>query len=306
MPKRSAKTQPEEITVLFAGSGPSTDANTKELLDEWLPDDVADVVIEKKIAAGNTSLKGVRKFLAAEFKEDGITQVPDMLSYIKGLDNQPDEVIYLVLLWNDDDESRELLEAADSQGIIVKDLTDGLDKIIFEADEPEEEKEPPARTKRRSRTARAADKAEEDAEATPAPGLGTRTSGTTKTVTHDLSAVTAVNLLPENTWTLEELVTVIDARLALHLHDLASKITERHQTGKPVLPTDPTGEEAPHGRARRTGADGLSKVSDEEKFTFILDEDGQVIRKRGRGKPRANQETAELTLAEAREKGYEE
>src|ERR1035438_9263870 len=113
-----SKTEPE-ITVIFAGSGESTEANTKELLDTWLPEDVGGVVIQTEVSRENKGLRTVETFLENEFGEDAITRVEDALSYIKGLDLF-DEQYYLVLLWNDDDESRELLEAADGQGIVVK------------------------------------------------------------------------------------------------------------------------------------------------------------------------------------------
>jgi hypothetical protein len=315
-----------DTTYLFAGSGASTKANTEELLDSHLPADVTDVVLQTKIDSDNKGLKTVEAFLLKEFT-DGITRCDDMLDHIASLDIQKGEEVYLVLLWNDDDESRELVVAANAAGIVTKDLTDGLDVILWEEDkppEPEETPEPPARPKRRSRAARAADNADREAASVPAPRRGKDTQETVEAVTEALSPVTTV---PSATLTLtaEELNTLIDVRISMAFYDLASTLTRpgkaqevyKEQTGpspyserdeaEALDPTDAGVPAAPptpavtHGRARRTGAEET-----EEKFTFIMNDEGdQVLRKRGRGKPRSNQVVAELTLAEAREKGYD-
>ena len=292
-----------DTTYLFAGSGASTKANTEELLDSHLPADVTDVVLQTKIDSDNKGLKTVEAFLLKEFT-DGITRCDDMLDHIASLDIQKGEEVYLVLLWNDDDESRELVVAANAAGIVTKDLTDGLDVILWEEDkppEPEETPEPPARPKRRSRAARAADNADREAASVPAPRRGKDTQETVEAVTEALSPVDGY--AEKEIWTEAELITLIDAQIAKALLALAVAFdTVRKEGGvenTPDPPVDPTPGQ--HGRSRRTGAEET-----EEKFTFIMNDEGdQVLRKRGRGKPRSNQVVAELTLAEAREKGYD-
>ena len=300
-----------DTTYLFAGSGASTKANTEELLDSHLPADVTDVVLQTKIDSDNKGLKTVEAFLLKEFT-DGITRCDDMLDHIASLDIQKGEEVYLVLLWNDDDESRELVVAANAAGIVTKDLTDGLDVILWEEDkppEPEETPEPPARPKRRSRAARAADNADREAASVPAPRRGKDTQETVEAVTEALSPVDGY--AEKEIWTEAELITLIDAQIAKALLNIAVAFDTVRQD-KPdgvdwsKLPkaveepaADPTSGQ--HGRSRRTGAEET-----EEKFTFIMNDEGdQVLRKRGRGKPRSNQVVAELTLAEAREKGYD-
>ena len=308
-----------DTTYLFAGSGASTKANTEELLDSHLPADVTDVVLQTKIDSDNKGLKTVEAFLLKEFT-DGITRCDDMLDHIASLDIQKGEEVYLVLLWNDDDESRELVVAANAAGIVTKDLTDGLDVILWEEDkppEPEETPEPPARPKRRSRAARAADRADREAPSVPAPRRGKDTQEDPEPVTAPLRVVTGEPFSPvdgyaeKEIWTEAELITLIDAQIAKALLNIAvafdtvrkDKPDDVDWSKVPKAVEEPAADPTPgqHGRSRRTGAEET-----EEKFTFIMNDEGdQVLRKRGRGKPRSNQVVAELTLAEAREKGYD-
>src|ERR1035441_2378350 len=77
-PDAAAGRKGEYTVFLFAGSGLVIQEDIRRL-DEWLPEDVDDIVIQEKIP-------GTRlwEFLETEFGTDTILRVPDMLSYIRG------------------------------------------------------------------------------------------------------------------------------------------------------------------------------------------------------------------------------
>jgi hypothetical protein len=87
-----------------------------------------------------------------------------------------------------------------------------------------------------------------------------------------------------------------------------AEATEQPQVGTTEAPGQSEGvSEAPKRRSRggRPRKDGSPAVpADEQKHAFVRDEDG-ALTKRGRGKPRKGTEVVELTLAEAREQGWE-
>jgi hypothetical protein len=148
-------TEPE-LTIVFAGPGLSTAENTKVNLDRWMPDHVAAVVLPTKIPRTHKGLKTAANWLTAEnnFGPEGVDTIDDLADFLQ---NPPkdlaDTKFILVVLWGDegDPETEALIRLATDLFIPVKDLTAGMDDVVFE-DKPPAEPEPEATPRRTRRT----------------------------------------------------------------------------------------------------------------------------------------------------------
>ena len=158
-------TEPE-LTIVFAGPGLSTAENTKVNLDRWMPDHVAAVVLPTKIPRTHKGLKTAANWLTAKnnFGPEGVDTIDDLADFLQ---NPPkdlaDTKFILVVLWGDegDPETEALIRLATDLFIPVKDLTAGMDDVVFE-DKPPAEPEPEA-TPRRTRRTRGSDTAKAEA-----------------------------------------------------------------------------------------------------------------------------------------------
>jgi hypothetical protein len=136
-----------DLTVGFAGAGDASEEMVRAELNDWLPDQVSQVIVPAEIPRrGHKGLRAAVTWLTTEFGAAGVTEADDVVAALK---NAGDPV--LVLLWGDggDAATREVLETAASAGIPCKDLTAGMDDLILGTDTTP----PPAERPRRRVTA---------------------------------------------------------------------------------------------------------------------------------------------------------
>jgi hypothetical protein len=155
------ETPEQDWTVVFAGPGEVTAENVKVNLERWLPEHVAAVVLPTKIPRDHKGLKVVDAWLSHKdnFGPDGVDRVEDLNHFLVAppLD-LADTQLYLVVLWGEegDEETEALVRIAAELEIPTKDLTAGMDDVLFE-DKPEPEPEPEPTPARRSRRTRDSD-----------------------------------------------------------------------------------------------------------------------------------------------------
>ncbi len=298
----------QEWTYIFTGPGGTEDAkfaeNVRVNLDRDLPEHVAAVVLPTKIPRDYAGLKVVRSWLTntANFGPDGVDEVDDLTEFIQHPGDLADTQLCLVVLWGEegDAETEALVRLATDLGIPVKDLTAGMDDVIFEDTPPAEpEPETPKRT-RRTRGASADNivPPKEDPKETP-PGVPSpptrrgkpRAANVTGPVVPEdtnpeppfvvdpgeqvakatqagVDAAKAVK--PSTVRVTDELVAeleaFVDARVAQLFADFA----------KSLVPSSP-------GRPRRDGTPAQPKT-EAEQVALVCNADGTYSR-RGRGRP---------------------
>jgi hypothetical protein len=309
---------------LFAGPGDSTQANTDALLGQFVPQEIDYIVIPEKIARSQKGLMTVWNWLAQEFDESSIDRVPDIGAALR--EAAAASGATLVLLWGEDgnQECRDLLALATELSVPVKDLTDGMDDLEFASDEPgppapDPEPEVPARRAgrgtRRSAAAEPAAPAEAVSAPDPKPEVPARRgrprnvlppadelveSGSVSDeaisaqVDKDIAADESfVSVLGDGfPHTIEELAAFVDARLSIHLYNLAKTL------GEPPAPVSA-------GRPRKDGSPAQPNEHKDEK-PFYTDGAGRYQR-RGRGKAPgwAESEVVWLTADQAETLGLE-
>lgn len=155
-------TNEQDRTYVFAGPGLVTTENVEALLNSGpnkLPAHVAAIVLPTKIPRDHKGLKVVDAWLQSEynFGPEGVERVDDLDHFLAAPpEDLADTQLYLVVLWGEDgdEDTERLVRIAAELEIPVKDLTAGMDDVLFE-DKPEPEPEPEPTPARRSRRTRA-------------------------------------------------------------------------------------------------------------------------------------------------------
>lgn len=302
----------EDLAIAFAGHGESSPKNTKALLDSQLLKDASDVqefLIPKGIKARTQpGLASVVSYLAEEWGgdeegEDPYTEHdPEDLVTELAL-TKADRRVLVVILGDDkpDEATARMIDHARDERIEVLDLAAGLDEYTVTkdapaedaADEPESEPEQPKRRRR----GRARGGEEEPSEAVSEPR---KTRGRPRTKAES------------------------DARAEKTLDDL-QKVQDEAKQAEDKPPFDPPykGQSGTLSLPDGVTADqvkGLLVVAlegalaalrgelrpQEETFAYIVDDEGTILKRRGRGKPSAGQRVEFLTKSEAAARGFEE
>lgn len=301
----------KDWVVAFAGPGETTEENVKVLLDRWLPQGVAEVIVPERVPRACKGLKTTVSWLTEEFGEDALTRTKDIIGELKEAKADDEVETYLVLLWGDegDPDSEALLSAATDLGIPVKDLTAGLDDVQFEEDPPAPDPDPEPPKRERKTRGKSREKDEPSVEAASgthkrhpatarqeeANGDVPRTRGKPRAVAADIDKGAAGQVDPP--WDedpsvpdvkapaviVADTAPVTFADLAKAFHDFADTLVPKtpgrpHKDGTPAQPRGP-------------------------KTTAYLLKDGEYT-KRGRGRPSPDEgETVWLTDEEISDLG---
>jgi hypothetical protein len=166
---------PENSLLVFGGTADIDEANLRAQLDHWLPKgiDVA-VALQQAIPRGpkGAGLKKILAWLREEFpfdddEEDPIERPADLLKFITDLEDTDDTYLVLLTVHDNsnevilDEATEKLIDLCSRRGVIVLDLTDGLDELKLSNKPPEPESEPEdARAGRRTRRGRRASTAD--------------------------------------------------------------------------------------------------------------------------------------------------
>ena len=323
------------LTVAFAGSADVEPELVAQELDNFLPQDdaeIAKILLPEKILRRDKGLKNVKAWLDEQNIE--YEQVADLVTALAG----GTATAVLVLLWSDDvdqsayDAAFELGTAASAAGIPVKDLAGGMDDLNFEdpaEDEPDPvedepvkpapaEAEKPARGRGRRGTSNDTTKTAKPAEAVSEPR--TRTRGKPRSGEVQGTTGPKVEDKDETTPPFET-----DTPKGLDFSKLLPGSHVSEVSGDVVPPSYPidiqlltefidariiqllhiwTLAMKPKGQPGRPHKDGSpAQPRGEEKIAFIKGADG--LRKRGRGRPRRGEEAVELTRSEAEDQGFD-
>src|SRR5262249_40557594 len=122
------------MSVAFVGTGDSTEANVKALLDDWMSEDrdYNPPIIPNGIKRNYQGLNRCWDWVSTEFGKDyeklDLDQiVPELVA---ARDDEDDPAApYLVYVPGEDDPHLEVVKAAIAAGIAVLDLTQGLDQF---------------------------------------------------------------------------------------------------------------------------------------------------------------------------------
>jgi hypothetical protein len=302
-------TEQKDWTVVFAGPADVTAENVDVNLSRWLPEHVAAVVLPNKIPRTSKGLKVVDKWLSHDdnFTPEGVDRIDDLADFLRNPDSLElaDTELYLVVLWGEegDEETEALVRLASDLGIATKDLTAGMDDVLFEEAQPDPEPEPEVTAPRRTRRTRGATPdnivppKEEPKETPPGvPSPPTRRRGkpradnvtgpelpvdndpkppfvvdpgeqVAKATQAGIDAAAAVKSAVVNSMEFtDEQLAIIDARFAQLFADLAGTLV-KHSPGRP----------------RRDGTPAQPRT-DTPQVALIALSDGTYIR-RGKGRP---------------------
>lgn len=147
----------KKLAVAFAGPGDSSDANTSKLLNDALPEELENIYLPDRIVRAQKGLKSVVRWLEEEIGPEGkgyttISKSAMVQNLVKdAVDTEVDT--WLIYLPPDGDltsEDEELITEALENGVVVKNLSEGLDDILLEEPEPVAEEHTP-RTRGKSR-----------------------------------------------------------------------------------------------------------------------------------------------------------
>jgi hypothetical protein len=270
---------------------------------------------------------------------DPIVVAKNVTAKVVDLLEQAEGEKYVVLLWGEEgsEEAEILLDAADQAGIKAKDLTAGLDDIVFgepeDAEEPEPEPEPepeePKRGRRRGRRAEPEEAqpeeeplTEDEPEKPKAEDKPQRRSRRQPETQDDAKDDAKDAPAQESTTDQDLLRTALEAAYtAFRLEDERnatinqSDVRERpltellrkalHTLGEGPKQGVSTPQKAEEEQEESSGRRRRGRPRDESKtFAFLVDEEGNYSR-RGRGRIPAGQKVVQLTRAEIEEKGLE-
>lgn len=249
-------------SIGFFGPGDSTEANVRENLDRWVPDDLGKILVPAAVSRRAKGLKFAVTWLEEELGEKGVTRaetVGDILSELRTQRDKGDDV-YLVYLPSDEvsDDDRTWLEKAIGDSIPILNLAEGLleyelpDAAEKLADPPKE----PTQTRTRGRAR---------ASATTPPAPEANASDDPPWDTSDEKGAEVVGIT----------VGLLSHQTIQHLAQFATSFLEDIRLAA-----------APPGVA--PGA---------EKLPFWLSADGRY-RRRGKGRKRNGEEPVELANSE--------
>ena len=323
----------KKLAVGFAGAGDVERENVFALLDDQLTawdelyDDVIFVVPDKP-KRGDKAMKHVRDFL--EDEEVGLTE-EDYDELVRAYEDSAnicsmlvhdgdDQLLILAPKLDDeggaDDLTEELMEAAGSHEIPIKDLTHSLDDLIFDDDEEESapaepveetEEEPEKPRKRRSRP-----EIDEGRQETldNLKDLREASEGRREVPAVIASENPGKELLNEAS---EAAADEAQARTLSFAGIMAAESDLGAKSSSQIFESPLTIDEqirqiVRDEVTRQLVVAGLVKsaemLDNEELIEVYKDEDGGY-RKKGRGRPRKGEETLSISKAEARELGLD-
>lgn len=332
----------EDRVIAFAGSGETSLKNATDLLNDWITDDVevSGFFIPTEISQRKQpGLANVVSYLTKEWGGDDGDEDPfDTEPADKLVDALLDSTTkdrYLVVILGDevpDETTADLIRQARDNDITVLDLAAGRDEYTAElpgdeepAEEPPAEPEEPAERPKRRQRRTAAPEPEEPAEE-PSEPRKTRGRPRTKAENEERAQKTLDGLKaqreaaaarqdpdktvghPEIDPPFEKPYTVAGSPEEKPFD--FSKL-QKADSGALSLPDGTTTEQvkgllivALEG-ALAALKGGLGRPQ-EETFAYIVDEYGNVVKKRGRGKPARDEKVEFLTKSEAAARGFSE
>lgn len=210
----------------FLGKGSTAQRNAELQLDNFMPEDVGEMFLPAGRAG--PGIKHVRDWLTDAYGGDNVGESTDVVGALL-VDKQAGHDAVLVMVLDDppDDDDREAVARAIQGGILVKSINHAMDDLSILDVVPETPPSAPEKpaaaqtaTRRRRSTTPAADAAEAVSEPPAAPAATRKPRGRARTApaadpTPPVEQPVA-NLVH---WqgTSEELIALIDARLALAL-----------------------------------------------------------------------------------------
>lgn len=311
-----------KVVVAFAGNGDTSLENATALLNNNLLTDSVDVEGFYIPAAINQrkqkGLANVVSYLTTEWGDEEGDEDPfetfaagdDLIGELVSAGDSKERYLVVVLGETEPDEvTADMIRVARENDITVLDLAAGLDEYTADGDDAEVAADEPEEAEERPRRRRRTPSTPEPAEAESAPSRGRRQRGTPRTKAEN------------------------DERAEKTLDELKERRTQAAQDEPPFDPPyecdDPrvaSAERPPDqviGELIAAGPDFKATLivalegalaalkgnlgrPQEETFAYIVDDAGNVIKKRGRGKPASGQKVEFLTKTEAAAKGFEE
>lgn len=317
----------KKITVAFAGEGQIDLAAVKALLNDWLDfgdedddgfpapskNDITLLLPVSESGLGDTPLATVMEWIdyvdlpyilvtdsaGSRSLRGLIRNAHDVVetnnigaSLINTLEAQADGEKYLVLLWGEEGDqfSDSLLDLASAAEIPVKDLTAGLDDIVFADDEPEPEE---TSTEEEIPAGESSTEQEVLVPGTPvATGVEAVLQDVYTHLYYQDQANAARNLQPVRRSPLTD--RVLQALQILRGEDTHEEATEESED-------EP---KASRGRPRKDGSPAQPRTEEDLAVAYIKSEGGEY-RKRGRGRPKSGEEVVMLTPTQVKELGLD-
>lgn len=316
-----------DLHIAFAGPGESSPRNTRSAIDTWIGDrDVAGFYVPTSIDnREQPGLANVVGYLTEcwgpeDGEEDAFETVPAHALVDTLLEQDGDRYLVVIVGDAEVDPSRlgVLIDKARENGVTVLDLAAGMDEYVGpggEADAgapvnaPESEPERPKRRRRAS----ASPEAEKPAEEPSAPRRP-RGRPRTKQENEERAEQTFKELKEARTRTEDEPPFEGEARPASEVFpdavEQALEETRADRIGPELIVTDSTEQFRSLLIVALQGAldalNGHPGRPQEETSAYILDDYGNVLKKRGKGRPGKGEKVEYLTKAEAAAKGFTE
>lgn len=265
-------------SVAFAGSGDTSEENVKALLDDWLPPELQHLTVPNRIGRSQKGLKNVKAWLDAEVGEDALSTAPaeELADVLLGHREEGSEV-YLVFVpgeWDEESAEAKLVRKCIAEQIPVKDLAEGLDDFVPpEPVAPEGENKPAPRRRGKPRD----EQPELPVDGQDTLKVWTADPADEKAVRDAVQGVTAAPA--DGGVTVNLSAATIQALLAL-AGALAADIKASVVEGLP--------------------ASARPKVTT---YPFWVDGDANYRPRKGRGRPKRDEQSVDLTLEEVQQLG---